>query len=85
MRENRSVICAKAVPCANRASSSESNHRRILTHGGTLGDRLLAATTADTRAVDDIALLGLVPEAASLVGAAGPRGTVDDVQLAELY
>jgi hypothetical protein len=52
--------------------------------GGALGDRLLAATTTDTHAVDDIALLGLVPEAASLVGAAGPRGTVDDVQLTEL-
>lgn len=57
----------------------------VLTEGGTLGNRLLAATTADARAVDDIALLGLVPEAASLVGAAGPRSTVDDVQLAELY
>ena len=84
-RENGSVVCPEAVPCANRASSSEPNDRRVLTVGGTLGDRLLAATTADTHAVDDIALLGLVTEAASLVGAAGPRGAVDDVQLAELY
>ena len=57
----------------------------VRTIGGTLGNGLLAATTADTHAVDDIALLGLVAEAAGLVGAAGPRGAVDDVQLAELY
>lgn len=38
-----------------------------------LGDGLLAATAADTDAVDDVALLGLVAEAASLVGAAGAR------------
>lgn len=59
--------------------------RGVLTIGGTLGGRLLAATTADAHAVDDIALLGLVTQAASLVGTAGPRSTVDDVQLAELY
>jgi len=53
--------------------------------GGALGDRPLATTTADTHAVDNVALLGLVSETASLVGAAGPRGTVDDVQLTELY
>ena len=57
----------------------------VLTISGTLGSRALAATTADTHAVDDIALLGLVAEAAGLVGTAGPRGAVDDVQLAELY
>ena len=61
------------------------NSRRVLTIGGTLGGRALAATTADAHAVDDIALLGLVSEAAGLVGAAGPRGAVDDVQLTELY
>lgn len=55
------------------------------TIGGTLGDGLLATTTADTHAVDDIALLGLVSEAAGLVGARGTAGPVDDVQLTELY
>jgi len=55
------------------------------TVGGTLGHRLLAATTANAHAVDDIALLGLVSEAAGLVGARGTRGAVDDVQLTELY
>jgi len=55
------------------------------TIGGTLGDGLLAATTADAHTVDDIALLGLVSQAAGLVGAAGPRGTMDDVQLTKLY
>jgi len=57
----------------------------VRTVGGTLGDRLLATTTADAYAVDDITLFGLVSEAAGLVGTRGPRGTVDDVQLAELY
>ena len=56
----------------------------VLTIGGTLGNRLLAATTADTHAVDDIALLGLVTQAASLVRARGARGAVDDVQLTVL-
>lgn len=50
----------------------------------TLASRLLAATTADTDAVDDVALLGLVAEAAGLVGAGGTAGTVDDVQLTKL-
>ena len=54
------------------------------TIGGTLGDRALAATTADADAVDDVALLGLVSEAAGLVGARRARGAVDDVQLTEL-
>jgi len=55
------------------------------TVSGTLGSGPLATTTADTHAVDDITLLGLVAEAASLVGARGARGAVDDVQLAKLY
>ena len=63
-------------------SSDEGKKRTI---GGTLRDGLLAATATDTDAVDDIALLGLVAEAAGLVGAAGSRGPVDDVQLAKLY
>ena len=53
--------------------------------GGTLGDRALAATAADTDTVDDVTLLGLVTETASLVGTRGARSTVDGVQLAELY
>jgi hypothetical protein len=53
--------------------------------GGTLGDRALAATAADTGTVDNVTLLGLVTETTGLVGARGARGTVDGVQLAELY
>lgn len=49
-----------------------------------LGRGPLATSTADTDAVDNVALLGLVPEAASLVGARGTAGTVDDLELAEL-
>ena len=55
------------------------------TIGGTLGDGPLAATTADAHAVDDIALLGLVTETASLVEARGAGSAVDDIQLSELY
>lgn len=54
------------------------------TVSGTLGHRSLAATTADAHTVDNIALLGLVTEAAGLVGARRARGTVDNVQLAKL-
>lgn len=53
-----------------------------LTHNLTLTDLLLATTTADTDAVNDNTLLSLVAQAASLIGAAGTRGTVDDVELA---
>lgn len=53
--------------------------------GGTLGGRALATTAADTDAVDDVTLLGLVAETAGLVRAGGARSTVDGVQLAELY
>ena len=49
--------------------------------GGTLGDVLLAVTATDTDTVDNIALLGLVAETTSLVGARGTRSTVDNVQL----
>lgn len=49
-----------------------------------LGRGPLAASAADTDAVDNVALLGLVSEAASLVGAGGAAGAVDDLQLAEL-
>lgn len=61
------------------------NRRPKRTIGSTLGGRSLATTTADTHTVDNIALLGLVTETASLVGARGARGAVDDVQLTELY
>ena len=47
-----------------------------------LGRGPLATTAADTDTVNNIALLGLVSEAASLVGTRGARGTVDDIQLA---
>lgn len=57
----------------------------LRTVGGTLGGRALAATAADAGTVDNVALLGLVAQTASLVGTAGARGAVDDVQLAELY
>lgn len=52
--------------------------------GGTLGGRLFAVTAADTDAVHDVALLGLVSEAAGLVGARGARRAVDDRELAVL-
>ena len=47
----------------------------------TLGDGLLAVTTAAANAIDNVALLGLVAETTSLVGARGTRSTVDYVQL----
>jgi hypothetical protein len=53
--------------------------------GVTLGHRALAATTADAHAVDDVALLGLVSEAAGLVGARRAGGAVDDIELTVLY
>jgi hypothetical protein len=53
--------------------------------GGTLGNGPLAATTTDADAVDNVALLGLVAEAAGLVEARGARSAVDDVQLTVLY
>jgi len=52
---------------------------------GTLWHWLLASTTADTNTVDDIALLCLVTQTAGFVRARRSRGTVDDVQLSELY
>ena len=50
----------------------------------TLRHRLLASTSPDTHTVDDIALLRLVPQTASLVRARGAGSAVDDVELAEL-
>jgi hypothetical protein len=49
-----------------------------------LGSGPLAATAADTDAVDNVALLGLVTETAGLVGARRTAGAVDDLQLAKL-
>merc|ERR1719453_1572019 len=49
-----------------------------------LVDRALAATTADTHAVDADTLLGLVAEAAGLVRAGGLGGPVNGGHLAEL-
>ena len=50
----------------------------------TLGDLLLAVTPPDTDTVDNVALLGLVAQPASLVRARGTGSTVDDVQLTVL-
>ena len=50
----------------------------------TLGDVLLAVTPANSHTVDDVALLGLVAQSASLVRAGGTGNTVDDVQLTVL-
>ncbi len=52
--------------------------------GGTLGGGLFAVATADTDAVDHVALLGLVAETARLVGARGAGRAVDDRELAVL-
>jgi hypothetical protein len=66
-------------------SSCRNDELERRTVCGTLRSRSLAATTADTDTVDDVSLLGLVTKTASLVGARRARGTVDDVQLTELY
>ena len=75
------LACAKELALANFLHV----FMILLTVGGTLGGRALATTTADTGAVDNVSLLGLVTQTASLVGTAGAGGAVDDVQLAELY
>jgi hypothetical protein len=49
-----------------------------------LGRGPLATSTADTDAVYNVALLGLVSQAASLVGAGGAAGAVNNLQLAKL-
>jgi len=48
----------------------------------TLWNGLFAVTPADTDAVDEIALLGLVAQTASLVGARRTGCTVNDIELA---
>ena len=55
-----------------------------LAEGGTLGNRLLATTTADADTVDDVSLLGLVSQTTGLIGARRAGSAVDDVQLAVL-
>jgi len=52
--------------------------------GSTLGHLFLAVTPPDTNTVDDISLLGLVSETASLIRARRTRCSVDNVQLAVL-
>lgn len=55
-----------------------------LTVSGTLGNRSLTVTSADTDTVDDESLLGLVTETTSLIGTRRTRSTVNDVQLTVL-
>ena len=55
------------------------------TEGGTLANWLLASSTADTDAVDDITLLGLVTKTAGLIWARWAGRAVNNVQLAKLY
>lgn len=57
---------------------------RRLAVGGTLPRRPLPAAPPDADAVDDIALLGLVSETASLVRSSRAGCAVDNVQLAKL-
>jgi hypothetical protein len=79
--------------CRPQVSPDTSDNSRITryhgkdihTVGSTLRNRLLASSTANTHTVDDVALLGLVAETASLVGARWARSTVDDIELTELY
>jgi hypothetical protein len=59
--------------------------RCLHTVGGTLGSGPLASSTADTDTVDNVALLGLVTEAAGLVGARWAGSTVDHIELTKLY
>lgn len=57
----------------------------VLTVSGTLRHWPLAPSAAHSNAVNNIALLGLIAQAAGLVRARGAGGTVDDIQLSELY
>lgn len=52
---------------------------RGLTIGGTLWNRLLATSTSDTDTVDNVSLLGLISETASLIGTRWAGSTVDDI------
>lgn len=77
------LACRGIVSTSSPRSPLLSWAKRTI--GGTLGGRALATTTADTDAVDNVALLGLVAETAGLVEAGRARSAVDDVQLTELY
>lgn len=55
------------------------------TISSTLSRRSLAATSSDSDTVDNVALLGLVPQSSCLVWSRWSRSAVDDVQLSELY
>ena len=50
----------------------------------TLGHRSLAVSSSDADSVNDVALLGLVPESASLIRARRAGASVDDIQLSVL-
>jgi hypothetical protein len=54
------------------------------TVGGTLGSRLLPVSSANTDTVDEVALLGLVPQTTSLVGSRRAGCTVADGELTVL-
>ena len=77
-------IQVSIFPDQHRAWSSEG-FGIIHTIGGTLWNWALATSTANADTVDNIALLGLVTQAACLVRARWAGSAVDDVQLSELY
>lgn len=55
------------------------------TVSSTLAGSALAATTSHADAVDNVALLSLVSEAAGLVRTRWSGSTVDDIELTKLY
>lgn len=71
---------------AERAVGLKVVHTLVngLTVRSTLMSMLLAVATAHANTVNHVALLGLVTQTASLVGARRARGAVDNVQLAVL-
>jgi hypothetical protein len=68
----------------HRKSGKKDEKKSYSTKEHTLRDGLFAVTPAHTNAVDDIALLGLVTESASLVGTRRTRCTVDHIKLSVL-
>ena len=73
------------LACWELASHHPISFLKLHTVGGTLRSGLLAATASHTSTVNNIALLGLVAETTSLVGAGRTGSPVDGVQLTELY
>jgi hypothetical protein len=73
------------LACITKLSVLTSNYMcpTSRTISSTLWRWSLAATTTDSNAVDNVALLGLVSETASLVWAGWTRCAVDNVQLSE--